>query len=178
VQRRVTLIHADATASPWPGDFDVVLLGSNYFYELACAEEQEALVAAAAGALRPGGYVFADSDHMEGELAQSWRQPGKHRSKFPDGICADGTRVEGTSETIWYDAPARLVRFRRTSSITFPDGRTASSEWVQQKHPVSTREVRLWLERQGFVIEQHFGGGTTPYTDASGRTTFWARKPA
>jgi SAM-dependent methyltransferase len=35
VQQRITLIDADATASPWPGGFDVVVLGGNCFYELA-----------------------------------------------------------------------------------------------------------------------------------------------
>ena len=177
IQRRITLIHADATASPWPQGFDVVLLAGNCFYELACAEEQEGSIAAAAAALQPGGYLFADSDHMEGELALSWRQPGRHKAKFPSGACEDGTRVEGTSETLWYDAPARLVRFRRTITVTSPTGRTASTEWIQQKHPVSTDEIRGWLERHGLVIEQHYGSEGKPYTDASGRTTFWARKP-
>ncbi len=102
VQRRITLIHADVTASAWPGDFDVVLLASNCFYELACPEEQEGVVASAAASLRPGGYVFTDSDHMEGELAQNWRRgsgPSTPRV-YPNGV-----RVGGASELIWFDAP-------------------------------------------------------------------------
>ncbi len=176
-QRRITLTEADVTATAWPGDFDLVILGANCFYELATAQEQEGCIASAAEALRPGGHVYVDNNHMEGELDEDWRRPGVNANRFPTGACADGTRLQGTIETIWYDAPRRLVRFRRTVRVTLPDGRTTSREWVQQKHPVSAVEVRMWLERHGFIIEQTYGGrDASPYTPTSGRAIFWARR--
>lgn len=156
VQGRITLIQADVTSGGWPVGFDVVILGGNFFYELATPQEQEGCLASAAAALKTGGFLYCDSDHMEGELAEAWRI---------------------SPETIWCDVPARLWRGRRTSTITDSQGTTTSWEWIQQKHPVSAWEVRDWIVKHGFRIEKHFGGHEdVPYNDALPRTTFWARK--
>ncbi|NLC59057.1 MAG: class I SAM-dependent methyltransferase [Armatimonadetes bacterium] len=179
VQERLRLIRADVTAGPWPDGFNVVILGGNCFYELATAEEQEGCIASAARALRPGGHLYLDNNHMEGELDESWRRPGVRHGVFPTGTCEDGTRVEGTSETIWFDAPGRLWRARRTATLTYPDGTTLTKEWVQQKHPVSVGEQREWLARHGFVVERLFGGRDgSPYTAESERAIFWAQRAA
>jgi SAM-dependent methyltransferase len=178
VRHRIALHRGDATSARWPRGFDLVVLGGNCFYELACPEEQEACVAAAAKALKPGGYVYVDNDHMEGELDESWRAPGRRASRFPDGVCADGTRVQGTSETIWCNPGARLWRAIRGIILTFPDGTTKVRERIQQKHPVSFGEVQGWLTKQGFAIEHTFGDHAGhAYTVTSSRATFWARKP-
>jgi hypothetical protein len=152
------------------------VLGGNCFYELAMSQEQEGCIVSAAASLDPGGYVYVDNDHMEGDLAESWRKPGVNQG-FPTGTCADGTRVESTMETIWYDAPRRLARFRRYTKVTLTDGSVVEKEYVQQKHPVSTVEVQTWLETHGFVIEQLYGDRAgNPYTKTSKRAIFWARK--
>jgi len=175
-QSRVTLLRCDVTDGEWPGEFDLVLLGGNCFYELASPEEQEGCIASAAAALRTGGYVYVDSDHMEGELDESWRRPGAGRS-FPTGTCADGTRVESSTETIWVDARRRLDRFRRRTKVVSPDGRVTAAEYIQQKHPCSTGEVRGWLERHGFVVQHLFGDRAgNPYSETSGRAILWACK--
>ena len=112
---------------------------------------------------------------MEGDLDEAWRRPGEAEG-FPTGTCADGTRLAGRAETIWYDAPARLVRFRRSVTVTYPDGTTRRREWIQQKHPPSTAEMQQWLARHGFEVEGLYGdraGG--PYSPQSGRAVFWAR---
>ena len=174
---RIRLVHADVLAGKWPYGFDVVILGGNCFYELATPEDQERCIALAAGSLKPGGHVYIDNNHMEGDLAKSWRQPGAQQGAFPSGTCADGTRVESTMEPPWWDAPHRLIRFRRTTSVTFPDGGTLRREYTVQKHPVSTHEVRGWLERHGSAIERLCGDRAgNPYTDAAGRAIFWARR--
>lgn len=176
VQRRITLVEADVTREAWPRGFDLVILGGNCFYELATPEEQEGCIVSAAFSLKPGGYVYVDNDHMEGDLDESWRKPGVNQG-FPTGTCADGTRVESTTETIWYDGPRRLARFRRRTKVISPDGSIVEKEYVQQKHPVSTIEVQTWLEAHGFVVEQLYGDRAgSPYTEASGRAIFWARK--
>ncbi len=177
VRERVTLRQVDVLTTPWPLGFDVVILGGNCLYELATPEEQEACIGAAATSLRPGGYLYLDNNHMEGELAASWREPGVNVNRFPTGRCADGTVVQGTTETIAFDAQTRLVRFRRTVTITRPDGTTTQREWVEQKHPPSTAEMRAWLARHGFEVEGLWGDRRgAPYTDASGRAIFWARR--
>ena len=176
VQDRATLIQADVLAGGWPVGFDLVVLGGNCFYELATPEEQEQCIALAAAALDPGGIVYVDNNHMEGDLDESWVEAATSPS-FPTGVCADGTQVASTAETIWHDSALRLARFRRRTRVNLPDGRVIEKETIQQKHPVSMVEVRTWLEEHGFAIEQLYGDRSgSPYVETSPRAVFWARK--
>jgi SAM-dependent methyltransferase len=176
VQRRVVLSEADVTAAEWPRGFDLVILGGNCFYELATPQEQEGCIASAAASLKLGGYVYVDNNHMEGDLDESWRRPGDNHRGL-SGICADGTCIESTMETIWYDEAQRLVKFRRRTRVTLPEGQVIEREYVQQKHPPSTGEVQSWLEAYGFEVEHLYGDRAgNPYTESSKRAIFWARK--
>jgi SAM-dependent methyltransferase len=175
-RERITLIRADVTSCRWPSGFDLVVLGGNCFYELATPTEQEGCVASAAAALRPSGHVFVDNDHMEGELDASWQRHGVSGG-FPSGVCADGARLEGTGEAVWWDARRRLVRFRRRTRVALPDGTVVEREFIQQKHPVSTAEVRSWLTAHGLAVVRLCGDyDGAPYTDDSERAIFWAEK--
>jgi SAM-dependent methyltransferase len=176
-QSKIALIETDVVNGTWPSGFELVILGSNCFYELSIPEEQEKCIMTAFSVLNSGGYVYVDNDHMEGGLDKSWQVSGKHPG-FPSGKCNDGASVETSTETIWYDIPNRLARFRRLTKVTFPDGSTIQKEYFQQKHPVSSVEVRSWLEKHGFIIEQFYGDRKgNPYSKKSDRAIFWARKP-
>lgn len=176
VQRRISLIKADVISKDWPRDFDLVILGGNCFYELATLEEQEKCIIQAVTSLKSGGHVFIDNDHMEGEIDISWQQSGAKQG-FPTGKCSDGTNVESTTETIWFDIQRRLSKFRRCSKVTLPDGSIIEKEYIQQKHPVSAVEVKTWLEKHGFTIKQLFGDRAgNSYTETSPRAIFWAVK--
>ena len=125
--------------------------------------------------MKPGGYVYVDNDHMEEEIPQAWLPTGKRPTGFPSGTCADGTRLEGTTETLSFDPDKRLWLARRGITVTSPDGTTKTTERLQQKHPVSFGEVKGWLEEHGFVIEQTFGDREgNPYTPESPRAILWA----
>lgn len=177
VRSRVSFRQSDVIADEWPHGFDVVLLGANCMYELATPDEQELCIQAAAGALDHGGYLFLDSDHMEGGLDPSWCRPGVRYGVFPTGTCADGTGIRGTTETIWFDAAQRLVRFRRTATVVTTDGRTHETEWIEQCHPPSTEEMSGWLQKHGFVIEELWGSRhREPYNHDSDRAVIWARR--
>lgn len=176
IQGKILLMEGDAVDANWFNEFDLVILGGNCFYELSSPEEQEKCIINAASALKPGGHVYVDNNHMEGELDSSWQKPGI-RAGFPTGICRDGTSVESWTETIWFDTPNRLAKFRRFTKVTFPDGKILEREYFQQKHPVSVTEVQTWLERHGFLIEHVYGDRNgNPYTIESDRAIFWARK--
>jgi len=176
VQRRITLTKADVTSEKWPEGFDLVILGGNCIYELATAQEQERCIISAAASLNSGGHVYVDNNHMEGNLDKSWQKSGVSKG-FPTGTCSDGTHVESNCKTIWWDAPHRLVRFRRCTKVTLPDGSTLKKGYVQQKHPASAIEVQTWLEPHGFVVERMYGDRAgNPYTETSSRAIFWARK--
>ena len=71
VQHRITPAKADVTREEWPQGFDLVVLGGNCFYELATPQEQEGCIVSAAASLNPGGYVYVDNNHVEGDLDQS-----------------------------------------------------------------------------------------------------------
>ncbi len=175
-QARITLAEADVISEAWPQGFDLVILGGNCFYELATPQEQERCITSTVASLNAGGYVFVDNNHMEGDLDESWQKSGV-RQFFPTGTCADGTYVESTLETVWYDVPRRLAKFRRCTKVTLADGSIVEKEYVQQKHPVSAIEVQAWLETHGFTIELTFGDRAgNPYTETSERAIFWARK--
>ncbi len=176
-RQRVELVEMDATCwQDWPSGFDLVVLGGNGLYELATPEEQEDCIQAAAASLRPGGHVYLDSDHMEGVLDANWRLAGEVRGVLT-GTCADGTYVENTLETTWYDAQQRLVQFRRRTYITPPVGASLKREFTQQKHPVSRLEAQTWLERHGLAVEGLYGDRSAgPYVESGGRMIFWAKK--
>jgi SAM-dependent methyltransferase len=176
IQGRLSLHEADVIADEWPIDFDLVVLGGNCLYELATPEEQENCITSAAASLNSGGHVYVDNDHMEGELDTSWQRSGVNQG-FPTGICSDGTRIESTMETVWFDVVNRLARFRRCTKVTLPDGNIIENEYVQQKHPVSKAEVQQWLESHGFTVKQVYGDRAgNSYNDESPRAIFWAEK--
>jgi hypothetical protein len=78
---------------------------------------------------------------------------------------------------VWWDATKRLIRFRRTTRVTLPDGTIVERGFEQQKHPVSAGEVRSWLEAHGFTIASFCGDyAGSPFTTESERAIFWARK--
>ena len=166
IGQRVALIEADVTICEWPKDFDVVILGGNWAFQLPSAEAQERCIACAATSLRPGGDLFHDTDRMEGDLPENWRAPGVKEGR--PWTSPDGVLFEPSSETVWCDAKGRLHRSLRRTVVTYPDGRQAVTEGIVQKHPVSAGEIRGWIEAHGFAIEW---ADETP-----GRIKYWARK--
>ena len=174
---RVTLLEMDVTTRAWPGGNDLVILGGNCFYELPEAVIQEGCIRTALDALRPGGCLFIDNNHLEGDLPPAWQDPAPQPA-FPSGTCADGTRLESTMQTVAFDAPRRLACFRRVTRVTHPSGQTEVKVRMQQKHPVSMAEVRDWLEYHTFTIKAMWGDyDGSPYTPDSPRAIFWARRP-
>jgi len=95
---RFTLSKMNALTSCWPLDFDLVLLGGNFLYELATPEEQKLCLSKAYHSLKPGGYTYIDSDHMEGGLADSWKNDNSHTSyTSPDGTILQSNRKAGSA---------------------------------------------------------------------------------
>lgn len=177
-RQRIRIFQGDVLCMGWPEGFDLVILGGNSLYELANPDEQQHVIRLAVDALKPGGYLYVDNNHMEGDLAASWQEDSLQRRGL-QGVCADGTSVETWMQTVWFDAPRRLVQLRRLTRVRYLDGSETSKEYFQQKHPVSTDEVRGWLEQTGLVIQQVFGDRQgAPYQPESSRAIFWAQKPA
>lgn len=176
VQARITLCEMDVTRQAWPGENDLLLLGGNCFYELGEPVHQEGLIRTALDALRPGGLLFIDNDHMEGDLPASWTDPSPQPS-FPTGRCADGVRLESSMQTVAFDATRRLVCLRRVTRIIQPNGQVQVKERMQQKHPLSMAEVRDWIEYHTFILDACWGSyDGAPFTPESPRAIFLAHK--
>ena len=177
VQNRISLHEADVIADEWPTGFDLVVLGGNCFYELATPEEQEQCIVSAATSLSPGGYIYLDNNHMEGTLHETWQQLDVHENAFPTGTCTDGTYIQARRTRIWFDITRRLVRYRRSMTITFQDGSTKTEEYLVQCHPPSKVEMQTWLESHGFTVNQVYGNRAgNLYNEESPRAIFWAEK--
>lgn len=144
VAQRLTLRHARVLEADWPTGMNVVLLGGNCFYELESAGEQQESIRRAFRSLHPGGFVFVDNDdHGSDTLLPSWqRPPGQTWKAFPSGTCADGTRMEGSSQSTGFDVQRRLVHYRRKLVVTSPDGISTTHEWEETCHPVLKAEVQ------------------------------------
>ena len=172
----VQLLCQNVLQQAWPTGFDLVVMGGNCFYELATAKEQEMCIKRAANSLKQGGFLFIDNDHMEGDLAPSWQDIGvTHKSLC--GIAQDGSTVETTRKTVWFDIKNRLTKIERYSKIVKPSNEVIEASSIQQKHPVSSREVKEWLQKHGFKILKHYGNyNCEPYQDSSARAIFWAVK--
>lgn len=176
VQKNITLRHADITTTEWPTGFDLVILGANCFYELATAQEQEQCIQWAHQSLKPGGYLYLDNDHMEGELAADWCNIGQ-KTVRPTYTCPDGATIFYTMETLSVDRVKRIWRARYTTEVTTPNGEKLKAERIQQKQPPSTQDMHHWLNKHGFETLHLWGDRKkAPYTDASDRAIFWAHK--
>lgn len=176
IRGNIIVINDDVLSVKWPHGFDVIVLGGNCLYELSTPEEQEKCISLAAEALKPGGYLYLDNDHMEGALDQSWCKPDIEYGCFPTGKCSDGAVITSRRKVIWYDSAQRLVQYNRVVEINTPEGDKINREWVEQKHPPSTTEMQEWLNNHGFKIEYLWGDRKkSPYTDTSPRAVFWVR---
>ncbi|HEY98028.1 MAG TPA: class I SAM-dependent methyltransferase [Dehalococcoidia bacterium] len=176
VRNNIILHQANVLTHEWPQDFDLVILGGNCLYELATPEEQEKCVSLARNTLKANGYLYLDNNHMEGDLNPEWRKSAILENTFPTGVCSDGTQVRVTTQTIWYDAENRLTRSRRTVEIITPNGNTLKKEWIEGCHAPSTFEMKAWLSKYGFNIENIWGDrNKSPYTDDSPQAVFWAK---
>ncbi len=176
----VEIITSPVFATDWPVQQDVVILGGNCLHEVNSSDEQRALIHRAAASLREGGYVFIDNDdHQSAELLPSWQKPiGQVRKAFfPNGTCQDGTSLETTNETLWFDINGRFVHYKRRLKVTHVDGNVSQHQWLETCHPVVMDEVLEWVGEAGFEVEKTFGDKNgNPYSSQSPRCLVWARK--
>ncbi len=179
VQDRIRIITSPVFATDWPVQQDVVLLGGNCFYEVSSSDEQRALIHRAASALRRGGHVYIDNDdHQSVELSPQWRKPSVNRDRgFPSGKCKDGTHLEGSTETAWFDIHGRFVHYVRHLKITHVDGEVTHHEWRETCRPVIMEEILTWAEQACLIIENTFGDRKgSPYGPKSSRAIVWAQR--
>jgi len=129
IQDRVNIIQSDLRTSDWPKGFDAVLLAGNCLYELAGATEQQQIIRKAAESLKPQGFLFVDNDNMEGELVDSWCHIDQEVESFPNGLCTDGTQLQGYTRPTWVDRKRRIWRTQRRLEVIYPNGTREEKRW-------------------------------------------------
>ncbi len=160
----------------WGRGYDLVILGANCFYELAVPEEQELLIRKATQSLKSNGYLFIDSNFMEGALESDWKTIGQKRRSLC-GIAEDGSEVITEMEIESFDEENKTTVFRRFITVYKPNGQVLKKQFRQQKHPVSNSELCNWIERHGFKVIEHFGDRLgAPFTEESNRSIYWLKK--
>jgi hypothetical protein len=172
------LIEGDVLCEEWPADSELVILGGNCFYTLSSAEDQRLCVIKAFECLSPGGIVYVDNDHMEGPLAGAWQDTKHVRRQSVADIDNSGSKLVSFREIVEFDLKEKTTTFRDTLLRVTTDGSTFGKQYVWKKHPVSKREVEIWIEEAGFEIANTFGNHFgNPYTVDSQKAIFVARKP-
>ena len=83
----------------------------------------------------PAGTSRSTLDHMEAKNAPTWGQQGSIKKARSAGAGRTAPTLKTSWRLIWYDAPARRVRFKRSTVVTLPDGRVLECEFEQQEHP-------------------------------------------
>lgn len=179
VRDRLRIMTSPAFATQWPEQQDIVILGGNCFYELSSSDEQRALIYRAASALCQGGYVYIDNDdHQSRKLSPSWRRPpGKPVQAFPTGTCQDGTGLEGSTDTAWYDIQGRFVHYVRRLKVINPNGEVFHTQWQETCRPVVMDEVLAWVREAGFTVTDTFGDRQgRSFGPESPRCIVWAQR--
>ncbi len=177
IQANITLLEEDVLTTKWPQNFDLVILGGNCFYELGLPEEQEKCIQQAADALSPGGHLYIENDNMEGELPKSWQERGVKENLWPTGVCADGTRLTTSVETLWTDRKKRIWKAQRIVTAYYLDGHTENTVHEVQTHPCSANEIKEWLIKNGFkILGMYSNVNGDQYYPGCGRAIFWVKK--
>ena len=172
---RARVLVRDALAGSWGRGFDLVVLGGNCLYELPDAERQRACFSLAFEALRSGGHLFVDNDDYKG----GWEDGpvGRERTVFA-GTTTAGALGRASAVDLRFDPAERILHMRRILVVRTAAGLERRRELLTRKRPVSATEVAAWLAASGFEALETFGDREgTPYSSASVRAVFWAKKP-
>ena len=171
--RKTDVIYDD-----WGTDFDVVILGANFLYNIVSdmnyEKAQKLMIQKSADALAVGGHIFVDCGYTQ--TPESW-------FNHPDAnIVWEGTDCHGNFgkmillESV-YDTETRINRFIRRFEMILADGSTLVQEIRSEKHFASLEQIHNWLDEAGFVIEQECGDYQgNLISEFTNRAIIWARK--
>ncbi|MFG6345887.1 MAG: class I SAM-dependent methyltransferase [Lachnospiraceae bacterium] len=169
---------ADVICDHWGTDFDVVILGANFLYNIVTdrnyEQSQKMLIQKSADALAVGGHIFVDCGYTQ--------YPEKWFNNPEANIVWEGTDRHGNFGKMIlrnsvYDAESRINRFIRRFEMILADGSTLVEEIPSEKHFASLEQIQKWLDEAGFVIEQACGDYQGHrISEITNRAVIWARK--
>ena len=173
---------ADAVASDWGTDYDVVIMAGNIMINIESdmnnAQAQEIFITKAAKALRLGGHLYLDFDLHCNPGAVFNRL---NESSYFVGADDLGTYGRTVSYGSVYNPVTQICTGANHVEITTNNGKqiVLSKPWL--KHIPTQAQVYNWLENAGFSIERTYKNYTDepllePIAESTHRATIWARK--
>lgn len=169
---------SDVINDEWENGFDIVLLVANFLSNIVSdmdyEQTQELMIKKSADALVSGGYVLIDYAYTF--------YPEKWFNNPNPNIVWQGTDSEGNSGKMvllnnTYDTETGIAKCTRRFEMTLVDGSSLIQEIPTEKHFATIEQVREWLKRSGFVIENEWGDYQgNPISENTSRAIIWAKK--
>ena len=169
---------SDVINDEWETEFDIVLLVANFLSNIVSDMDyeyaQELMIKKSAAALVCGGYLLIDYAYTS--------YPEKWFSNPNPIVVWQGTDSEGNWGKMvllnnTYDKETGISKCIRRFEMTLADGRSLVQEIPTEKHFATLEQVREWLNRSGFVIENEWGDyHGNPISENTNRAIIWAKK--
>ncbi len=169
---------ADVICDNWGTDFDVVILGANFLYNIVSdmnyEQSQKLMIQKSSDALVVGGHIFVDCEYTQ--------YPEKWFNNSDANIIWEGTDSHGNFGKMIlldsvYDIESRINRFIRRFEMILANGGTLVQEIPSEKHFATLEQIHKWLAESGFVIEQECGDYQGHLiSEITNRAIIWARK--
>lgn len=169
---------SDVIKEDWGNGFDVVLLAANFLFNIESdmdyEKAQEFMIKKAADALLPGGHVLIDYGYTF--HPENWFHNPNPKLIW-QGTDSEGNFGKMILHHNTYDAETGIAKSIRRFEMTLADGSTLVEEIPSKKHFVTVQQVREWLERYGFAVENEWGDyNGNPISEHTNRAILWARK--
>jgi len=180
--KNLRIFQADAITGQWGTGYDIVLIAGNFLINIESHDNyalaQETLIANAARALKPGGYLIIDFD-LHHDPAAIFNRTGR-------GQGFTGTDDTGTHGCIvGYGSVYNPITCISTGTnhleLTTNNGEQIIIPRPWHKHIPSQAQVYAWLTNSGLTIEKAYKNFTTealpaPPDETTKRATLLARK--
>lgn len=169
---------SDVINDEWETGFDVVLLAANFLSNIVSdvdyEQAQELVIKKSAAALVSGGHLLIDYAYTS--------YPEKWFNNPKPNIIWQGTDSEGNSGEMvllnsTYDKETGIIKCTRRFEMTLADGSRLIQEIPTEKHFATLEQVRKWLTRSGFIVENEWGDYRgNPINENTHRAIIWAKK--
>ena len=166
-EKELTLLNADVLKLDLSREFDRVLIVFNTFLGFTTLEQQDRVLQVVRRHLRPSGRFWIDVFNPDHSLLAHDRSHDLDAGAF---------YVPRFDRTVFRSVDVRRDMSRQWMEVTFhyrwfdPSGRERREKTVFEMTAIFPRELRLLMERNGFVIENLWGDHDgSPLTSSSPR---------
>lgn len=178
ISNKLKCYKKDVILDNWETDFDIVILGANFLYnivsEMNYEEAQKLIISKASQSLKSGGYVFIDCGYTM--FPEQWFNNPNENIVF-EGKDSQGNYGKMSLLNSKYDSITRINTFIRKFVLKLVNGETITQEIPSKKHFASINQIKQWLIDSGFIIKIECGDyHFNPISESTNRAIIWAKK--